>query len=83
MAQVARVVVDSTCAFAKWMCEKSHLSVQQNRVFFGKTVDFNCLRYSWYYTSTTVTSIGYGDISPQNPDERQGAKEEMLKIYPP
>jgi len=34
--------------------------------------------YSWYYTSTTVTSIGYGDISPQNPDERLVASAVMI-----
>eukprot|EP00438_Fugacium_kawagutii_P019632 Skav232805 [mRNA] locus=scaffold614:431249:441390:- [translate_table: standard] len=28
-------------------------------------------RLSWYYTATTVTSIGYGDISPLNANERR------------
>ena len=36
------------------------------------------LRVSWYYTATTVTSIGYGDITPQNADERLVASAVMI-----
>ena len=35
-------------------------------------------RVSWYYTATTVTSIGYGDITPQNADERLVASTVMI-----
>mmetsp|Transcript_35091 Transcript_35091/g.80832 ORF Transcript_35091/g.80832 Transcript_35091/m.80832 type:complete len:844 (-) Transcript_35091:40-2571(-) len=33
---------------------------------------------SWYYTATTVTSIGYGDITPANDDERMVASVVMI-----
>ncbi|CAK9047612.1 Cyclic nucleotide-gated cation channel alpha-3 (Cone photoreceptor cGMP-gated channel subunit alpha) (Cyclic nucleotide-gated channel alpha-3) (CNG channel alpha-3) (CNG-3) (CNG3) [Durusdinium trenchii] len=41
----------------------------------------SCRRFymlSWYYTATTVTSIGYGDITPQNADERLVASVVMI-----
>lgn len=41
----------------------------------------SCRRFymlSWYYTATTVTSIGYGDITPQNSDERLVASAVMI-----
>ncbi|CAJ1381972.1 unnamed protein product [Effrenium voratum] len=41
----------------------------------------SCRRFymlSWYYTSTTVTSIGYGDITPKNSYERLFASGVMI-----
>ncbi|CAE7171187.1 Hcn1 [Symbiodinium pilosum] len=47
----------------------------------GSGGSIGCRRFymfSWYYTTTTVTSIGYGDVTPGNADERLVASVVMI-----
>lgn len=47
----------------------------------GSAGTSGCRRFymvAWYYTTTTATSIGYGDITPQNADERLFASVVMI-----
>lgn len=59
--QVAQAVADSICGLGGTL-PWAHLVLEHAVI--------DRPRLSWYYTATTVTSIGYGDITPQNADER-------------
>lgn len=78
LPQVVSVAVDFTCSDLRSLRMKAcnrqrspHIKLLTLVLTSRTILSMSMLRLSWYYTATTVTSIGYGDISPLNANERR------------